>query len=284
MAAMFHCLARAKRLFLLAVLFLFCLALPARAIRCDATAFGNGFEKQLKEEQPVSGQEAYTGDFALGEEGRIGLFVRNNPVNYIDPYGLWSFSQWWYNLWHMGPSDKSPYSNQSLLAEEDNGIMNNFNGKTGAQVATDILTAGPKALAQVLPMAIVPEEGLYDSATEALEALRAAKVARNSSKCFNSFTALKRALPNSPGKVWHHIVEQSQEGRFGTAVIQNADNVLEVSPEVNNSLNALYSSIRPEITGSDSLTVRQWLSTQSLYQAQSFGYRAMINVSNGIWP
>jgi hypothetical protein len=90
MTALFHCLAQAKRLSLLAVLSLFCfgLVLPAGAIRCDATALGNGFEKQLKEEQPASGQEACTGDFALGDEGRTGLFVGNNPVNWVDPYGL----------------------------------------------------------------------------------------------------------------------------------------------------------------------------------------------------
>ena len=83
MAALFHNLAQAKRLFLLAVLSLFCLGLvlPARAISRDATGFARAWETQLKEEQPASGQEACTGDFALEDEGRTGLFVGNNPVN-----------------------------------------------------------------------------------------------------------------------------------------------------------------------------------------------------------
>jgi len=91
MAVLSHCLAQAKRLSLLAVLSLFCwgLTLPAKAICRDATAFGNGFEKQLKEEQPAKGQEACTGVWLVFDgEGRIGLFVGNNPINRIDPYGL----------------------------------------------------------------------------------------------------------------------------------------------------------------------------------------------------
>jgi hypothetical protein len=102
---------------------------------------------------------------------------------------------------------------------------------------------------------------------------------------FKSFDALKRALgPVGPGKVWHHIVEQSQIGRFGAEAIHNTRNVVAVTVEVNRRLNALYSSIRFDITGSTTMTVRQWLSTLSYERAHAFGLRALENVSRGVWP
>jgi hypothetical protein len=91
MAVLSHCLAQAKRLSLLAVLSVFCLGLtlPAKAVCRDATAFGNSFEKQLKEEQPAGSQDACTGVWLdMDGQGRIGLFVGNSPINNIDPYGL----------------------------------------------------------------------------------------------------------------------------------------------------------------------------------------------------
>ena len=90
MAALFQSLAQAKRLSLLAVLSLFCwgLTLPAKAICPNATAFGNGFERQLKEEQPTPGEDACTGVWLVMDgEGRIGLFVGNNPISNVDPLG-----------------------------------------------------------------------------------------------------------------------------------------------------------------------------------------------------
>jgi RHS repeat-associated protein len=102
---------------------------------------------------------------------------------------------------------------------------------------------------------------------------------------FKSFRALKATLGSAgEGNAWHHIVEQSQAGRFGAAAVNNTDNVVAVSREVNTSLNALYSSIRPEITGSADVTVRQWLSTQSYEDAYKFGLEALNKVKAGTWP
>lgn len=185
MAAMFHCLARAKRLFLLAVLFLFCLALPARAIRCDATAFGNGFEKQLKEEQPVSGQEAYTGDFALGEEGRIGLFVGNNPVNNIDPLGL----AWYDYLPWFGVGIRQAQGEAAIraqLASRGYGSIQEFQldhpGYGGTMTAGNVnaaraganLAGGALQGEIAVYQAILPESIAANEAGEALQGLSAA--------------------------------------------------------------------------------------------------------------
>ena len=104
-------------------------------------------------------------------------------------------------------------------------------------------------------------------------------------RSFSSFRALKRGLgPAGSGKVWHHIVEQSKVEQFGAEAIHNSANVVAVSPELNNALNALYSSIRPRITGSTTLRVRDWLRTQSYEANREFGLRALENVQRGVWP
>jgi RHS repeat-associated protein len=225
----------------------------------------------------------------IGEAGGINLygFVGNNPVNEVDPYGLWIWFGWFRSSPPSQPAQSADPNSYGAMRAAMIGDPsdNNFNGETGAQVAQDIGMAVPKGILNTAAMMLGPgeAEGAYAAADEALQAARAAR-AVSKAKCFKSFGALKRAMPNTPGNVWHHIVEQSQEGRFGADAIQNANNVMEVSPELNQALNKLYSSIQPDITGSDSLTVRQWLSTQTYNQAQDFGRRAVANVSAGVWP
>lgn len=102
---------------------------------------------------------------------------------------------------------------------------------------------------------------------------------------FNSFEKLKKALgPAGEGKQWHHIVEQHDFNiaKFGAKAIHNVDNVVPISAELNQKLNAVYSAPLPGITGS-SLTVREWLKTKTLQQNYNFGKAALHYVSEGLW-
>lgn len=93
-------------------------------------------------------------------------------------------------------------------------------------------------------------------------------------KGFESFSALKRFLgPPGSGNHWHHIVEQTPGNiqRFGAKAIQSTDNVVAIPAGVHTgrgSISAYYSSIQP---GTNSMTVRQWLSTQSLEAQRQYG-------------
>jgi RHS repeat-associated protein len=100
-------------------------------------------------------------------------------------------------------------------------------------------------------------------------------IAQNASRGFRSFDELK-AFVGSPGEgnVWHHIVEQSKVEQFGVREIHNVDNVIAIPEKLNADLNALYSSIRPDITGS-SLPIRDWLKSRSLSQNYDFGRWAL---------
>jgi hypothetical protein len=75
----------------------------------------------------------------------------------------------------------------------------------------------------------------------------------------------------APGKAWHHVVEQSKIWKFGVRKIQNPKNVVALRAQTNTALNALYSSKRPSITGSNSLTVREWLAGKSFEFNRKFG-------------
>jgi len=100
--------------------------------------------------------------------------------------------------------------------------------------------------------------------------------ASRASRGFKTFDELKKFL-GSPGEgnVWHHIVEQSKIDKFGANAIHNVDNVIPITEKLNSELNALYSSIRPDITGSDTLTIREWLNSKTLQQNYDFGVWAL---------
>ncbi|HYH95327.1 hypothetical protein [Hyalangium sp.] len=105
-------------------------------------------------------------------------------------------------------------------------------------------------------------------------------------RAWGSFSGFKNALgPAGEGKEWHHIVEQTpgNVARFGPEALHNTENVIPLAKGLHTRLSALYSSIRYDITQSYTLTVRQWLSTQSFNAQREFGLLAMENVSKGFW-
>lgn len=105
------------------------------------------------------------------------------------------------------------------------------------------------------------------------------------SQSFGSFSTFKRRMGSAgAGRQWHHIVEQSQVGRFGPEAIHTTRNIVSLPTEAHRQVNALYSSIRPDITGSTTQTVRQWLSTQSYDEAYQFGQQVIEKASPGVWP
>lgn len=88
-----------------------------------------------------------------------------------------------------------------------------------------------------------------------------------------SVSSLKRALgPAGEGRQWHHVVEQSQVGKFGSQAIHNADNVVSIPTDIHRQISGFYSS-KPDFAGGQ--TVRQWLSGQSFEQQRAFGEQVL---------
>jgi hypothetical protein len=105
-------------------------------------------------------------------------------------------------------------------------------------------------------------------------------------RSWGSFSGLKNALgPAGPDKSWHHIVEQTPGNveRFGPHALHNTQNVLPLENALHTRVSAFYSSIREPITGSTSLTVRQWLNTQSYEAQRQFGLKVIAKLRSGEW-
>ena len=95
---------------------------------------------------------------------------------------------------------------------------------------------------------------------------------------FDTFNQLKRHLGDAgAGNQWHHIVEQSQIRRSGfcPTIIHNTNNVVSVPADVHRTISGFYSSIQPHITGSATMTVRDWLTGQSFDEQLAFGLQVM---------
>jgi hypothetical protein len=114
----------------------------------------------------------------------------------------------------------------------------------------------------------------------------AAKAPPNGFRAWGSFSGFKKAMGSAgPGNEWHHIVEQTPGNvkRFGAQALQNTENIIPLDKGRHTRLSAIYSSIRYDITQSYTLTVRQWLSTQSYEAQREFGLLAIENVTRGFW-
>jgi RHS repeat-associated protein len=132
----------------------------------------------------------------IGESGGINLhgFVGNNPLSYVDPYGL----SWWNPFsWFSSsqptqparPADPNSYGamRADLIGDPSD---NNFSGMTAAQVVGDIGMAVPKGLAEAAMMLpLGAEEGAYAAADEALQAAQKVKAA---ARCKTAANALRK--------------------------------------------------------------------------------------------
>ena len=158
----------------------------------------------------------------IGERGGLNLygFVGNNPTSRVDVYGLMDFH--WYNpiswFWpgYGGPTYSpplpipDPYTYGAM-----HGIDNDFNGLTGAEVATEVGLAVPKgiAIAAMLMTPLGKEEEAADAAGGLWNALKN-KLSR--SKCPTKapkFKDLKAALDAS-GRVHGPLPNPAELGRY----------------------------------------------------------------------
>jgi hypothetical protein len=113
------------------------------------------------------------------------------------------------------------------------------------------------------------------------------KLLPNGHRAWGSYSGFKSAMgPAGKGKEWHHIVEQTPGNakRFGGEALHNTENVTALDKALHTRISAFYSSKAWQLTSSRTLTIRQWLSTQSYEAQREFGLLAIENVRNGIWP
>ena len=159
----------------------------------------------------------------------------------------------------------------------------------GFQVGLNLAHVGEVSAVAVVGSTVVislPATAVAMAAQGMRGAGTAAGVSPTGFNSWGSFSGLKSALGSAgDGKQWHHIVEQTPGNvkRFGPHAIHNTENVISLEEGLHMSLSRFYSSIQQEVTGSRSLTVRKWLSTQSYEAQREFGLQAIEKVQKGIW-
>lgn len=101
-----------------------------------------------------------------------------------------------------------------------------------------------------------------------------------------AYSGFRKAM-GSPGegKEWHHLVEQTPGNveRFGAEAIHNTENIIPLDKGLHSRVSGFYSSIAQEVTGTRTLTVRKWLSTQSYETQRRFALEAIDKVLKGLW-
>ncbi|MCB9432689.1 MAG: PKD domain-containing protein [Ardenticatenaceae bacterium] len=99
---------------------------------------------------------------------------------------------------------------------------------------------------------------------------------------YKSFQAFKNAQGAAgEGESWHHIVGQNARNlaRFGADRIHNTNNLIRLpdrAGEIHRQVTGYYNSIVPDITGSTTLRVREWLELQSFEYQWQFGIDTLI--------
>jgi hypothetical protein len=99
---------------------------------------------------------------------------------------------------------------------------------------------------------------------------------------FQTFGEFKKTMGVAgSGLAWHHIVGQTTSNlqRFGAQAIHNTGNLIRLehgTGSIHQEITNFYNSIQPELTSTDTLTVRGWLDTQSFEEQQDFGIRVII--------
>jgi len=194
-------------------------------------------------------------------------FVRNNPLKYVDPDG----------------------HNPILIIIALVGAAIFFSQIPSDQYQPDPANRGdPRVqlfgLSLMVEPAIAPAACFNDGdcTNEAQAVGQAAQndlniIKNGAGQGYNSFSAFKYANgPAGSGTVWHHIVEQNPTNlsNFGSQVINNTSNLIRLPSGtglLHQRISGYYSSIQPLVTGSDTLTIRQWLQTKSFEFQWKFG-------------
>ena len=94
---------------------------------------------------------------------------------------------------------------------------------------------------------------------------------------FSTFEQFKAAAgpagPPGSDMQWHHLVEQNPANvaRFAPEALHNTGNLVRIPDYLHGQINAFYSSPYPELTGSATTSVRQFVSGLSFGEQQEFG-------------
>jgi hypothetical protein len=229
----------------------------------------------------------------VAQSGQPYAYTGDDPVNGVDPTGLFclglcSFANAAKDVSNdvddVGHFLKDPNrwrAEADYLAAVGNGIVSTFTlghvhisaPYCGYGLASDLGNVIGTALSLVVGGDLGGVADVLKGTETVEEAEATAEAAETEVSGYSSFRAAKADL-GSPGtgKVFDHVVEQSQIGRSGFAPedIHNPFNLDPVDAQIN-QLKANYYSSKTLFSGG--ATVRDWLTGQSFADQYDFGMR-----------
>ncbi len=230
------------------VLFGFNMRFPGQ--RYDANTGLN--QNWNRDYEAASGRYSQSDPIGLAGGASTYGYVGGNPINAIDPQGLFFTTV------------------DAYCMQDPSGCADMFRDMThgAAQVQRNL---GNECAAQGLDAV----SDVFEAAAPILPLLQVGSLAKDvAGRGYQSFSAFKRAEGAAgEGLAWHHIVEQTPRNvqRFGAEAIHNTENLVRLphgQGTIHNQISGFYSSRQP-FTGGQ--TVRQWLSNQSYEQQATFG-------------
>jgi RHS repeat-associated protein len=226
-----------------------------------------------------------TKHFATPQKWNLYAYVLSNPLNHIDPNGLEEENpNPFLDTILQGTTPQASSQRAAQEVDEEDNVLSQTDGESQRGFLTDTLKKAADALDGALSQLDVTGAYNFFMGAYQKDGTRMAGALFTMGSCaqeassagLGSFRALKKELgPAGAGKEWHHLVEQSQVGKFGKEMIHNIKNVIALPKEVHRKISAYYSS-KQAFTGG--LTVREWIGKKSFKEQYDFAIKVLKQV------
>jgi len=209
---------------------------------------------------------------AIIQSGNLFMYTMHNPVRWVDPDGTFVLCP--VALYH---ALKYGYQLAKPLIT-----------KVGTQITKGLSWLGNAITGFFSGGGAVAKKGAVNKTINMAHNYASRIIDGTIGQGFETFRAAKKHLGDAaPGKVWHHIVEQSQikqtRSGFDVRIIHNTHNLIQLPDGIHTQISAFYSSIpNPELVNTGGKVFRDWLNGKSFEVQFEWGIWVIL-LKGGSW-